>query len=457
MYIDQHLSAADLRRPIARVFALAAGKVRDLDRSWDPARGTPVFTVNGTYSSRGWTEWTQGFQYGCALLAFDGSGDEALLELGRRRTREMMAPHLTHIGVHDHGFNNLSTYGNLLRLAVEGRYRADPWEIEHHRLALKCSAAVQAARWTRLHDGGGFIYSFNGPHSLFIDTIRTVRILAVGHLLGHVLMGENDERINLLGRSVRHGLTTAQANIWYGAGRDRYDLRGRVAHETIWNTVDGRLRCPSSQQGYSPFSTWTRGLAWAMLGYAEELEFLAGLRPAEFRAAGLPAKSEVLAIYREAACATCDFYLERAAALDGIPYWDTGAPNLHRLGDWRALPADPYNAHEPVDSSAAAIAAQGLIRLGLFLGAKGRRYLQAGLSVTRTLCADPYLAPVKGHQGLLLQQIYHQPNGWDHRPKGERVPCGESALWGDYHLLELAVLVQRLGRKRAPYPTFFQV
>ena len=30
--------------------------------------------------------------------------------------RCVMAPHVSHVGVHDHGFNNVSTYGNLLRL-----------------------------------------------------------------------------------------------------------------------------------------------------------------------------------------------------------------------------------------------------------------------------------------------------------------------------------------------------
>ena len=48
----------------------------------------------------------------------------------------------------------------------------------------------------------GFIYSFNGPHSLFIDTIRSLRSLALAHQLGHVLMGEHDSRISLLERLI---------------------------------------------------------------------------------------------------------------------------------------------------------------------------------------------------------------------------------------------------------------
>ena len=61
-----------------------------------------------------------------------------------------MASHVTHVGVHDHGFNNVSTYGNLLRLMREGRVPDDPWERRFYELALKVSGAVQAARWTRL-------------------------------------------------------------------------------------------------------------------------------------------------------------------------------------------------------------------------------------------------------------------------------------------------------------------
>ena len=98
----------------------------------------------------------------------------------------------------------------------------------------------------------------------------------------------------------------------------------------------------------------------------------------------------------KAAKATCDFYIENTP-IDGIPYWDTGAPNLHKLGDYLNKPADPYNEFEPVDSSAAAIGAQGLLRLGKYLNDKKRyssrkKYWQAGLTVLNTLLDEPYLS-----------------------------------------------------------------
>lgn len=447
LQIDRDIRPADLLPGIERLWELSAGKVLDIEESWRPEDGAPVFTVRGRYTARGWTEWTQGFQFGSAILQFDATGDERFLRIGRESTLRRMAGHVTHTGVHDHGFNNISTYGNLLRLMREGRLPDDAWEREFYVLALKCSGAVQARRWTPVSGGGGFIYSFNGPHSLFADTIRSLRSLAVAHALGHELLGEKDVRISLLGRLVEHARTTAAYTVYYGTGRDAYDVRGRVAHESIFNTNDGSYRCPNSQQGYSPFTTWTRGLAWVMCGCAEQLEFLAQIPDEALDPYG--GRAEVEGFLLEAALATSDFYIQNTPT-DGVPYWDTGAPGLRELGDYLSCPADPFNDFEPVDSSAAAIAAQGLMRLGSWLERRGRlekggHYLQAGLTVLRRLLEEPYLSVEPSHQGLLLHSVYHRPNGWDYVPEGRRVPCGESSMWGDYHLREAALLAQRMA------------
>ena len=277
MKIDMDLRPAHLKAKLGRLWELSGEKILAIEDTYDQAAGSPVFTVAGKYTTRGWTEWTQGFQYGSAVLQFDATGEKKFLEIGRRNTVAKMAPHVSHVGVHDHGFNNVSTYGNLLRLMNEGRIAEDPWERNFYELALKLSGAVQARRWTEIDGGkGGFIYSFNGPHSLFVDTIRSLRALAIAHKLGHVLMEENDRQVSLLDRLQAHALATAKWSVYYGRGRDAYDVRGRTAHESIFNVNDGAYRCPNSQQGFSPFSTWTRGLAWrAMCGFAESLlEFL---------------------------------------------------------------------------------------------------------------------------------------------------------------------------------------
>jgi hypothetical protein len=446
--INHQLTPQALRGKVEALFEHSAQKIHSLAQEWRPEQGAPVFTVNGKYTSRGWTEWTQGFQFGAEILQFDATGEQSFLESGRAHTINLMAPHVSHVGVHDHGFNNVSTYGNLLRLMNEGRVPFSEGERNFYALALKVSGAVQAARWTSI-PGGGYVYSFNGPHSLFVDTIRSLRALAVSYRLGHVLMGENDKRISLLERLVQHARATAQYAVYYGEGRDSYDVRGRTAHESIFNVNDGNYRCPNSQQGYSPFSTWTRGLAWAMCGFAEQLEFLSVVPDGELAPFG--GRAGIEAFMRKAAEATCDFYIEHSP-IDGIPYWDTGAPNLYKLGDWAAKPADPFNAHEPVDSSAAAIAAQGLLRLGRYL--QNDRYVSAGLTVCDTLFAEPYLSMDANHQGLILHAVYHRPNGWDAAPESDGVPRGEACMWGDYHAREAALYLLRLIEDK-PYLTFW--
>ena len=452
--IDRTREPRDLLPSIDRMFELSAAKIRSLDRSW-LTHGAPVFTVQGRYTARGWTEWTEGFVYGAALLQFDAMGEREFLELGRRRTLERMSPHLTHVGVHDHGFNNVSTYGTLWRLAREGRIESDPWQVHFYELALKVSGAVQARRWTRL-PSGGYIHSFNGAHSLFVDTIRSLRALALSYRLGHRLVEEQDLQVSLMERLLQHAHATARFSVYFGRGRDSYDLRGRVAHESLFNVANGTYRGPNSQQGYSPFTTWTRGLAWAMLGFAEQLEFMETLPDDAFGDQGRAAVDEWML---ETSQATCDFYIEHAACTDGIPYWDTGAPGLQAMKGWVDRPADPFNDHEPVDSSAAAIGAQGLLRLGHLLarrGQNGDRYTQSGLRVLATLLdsSGPYLSQSSEHQGLILHSIYHRPNGWDHVPEGSAIPRGESSQWGDYHAREAALYVKRLATG-APYLTFF--
>ena len=454
MHVPATLNASDLSGALDRFFALAGPKLLKLDALWEPAMGSPVFTVAGAYTSRGWTEWTQGFQYGGLVLQFDGTDDGEYLARGTKRIHDHMAPHISHVGVHDHGFNNLSTYGNVLRLVSEGRIPMAEEARAFYELAIKISGAVQAARWSKISDGTGYIHSFNGPHSLFSDTIRSCRILMRAHQLGHVLMGEGDEKISLCQRALEHMRNTHRFNVYYGEGRDRYDVYGRVAHESIFNRSDGQYRCPSTQQGYSPFSTWTRGLAWVLLGAAEELEFLRLLPDRDLERQG--GRGAVEAMLLAMARATADFYIENTTS-DGIPFWDTGAPGLAHLPNYREEPGDPCNAHEPLDSSAAAIAAQGLLRLGRYPGLEsdgGARYFQAGLQVAKTLLSAPYLSEDPAHQGLLLHSVYHRPNGWDHVPPGRSIPCGESSMWGDYHAMELAVYLKRVIAG-GPYLTFF--
>jgi hypothetical protein len=455
MEINSKLKIEDFKVKLDNFWDLSDHKIDLINKNYDEKKGSPVTTIEGKYTTRGWTEWTQGFQYGSEILQYDATGDLKRLNRAKEKTVCKMASHVSHIGVHDHGFNNVSTYGNLLRLMKEGKIEYNEWEKHFYELALKISGAVQASRWTTITDGG-YIHSFNGAHSLFVDTIRTCRSLVISHLLGHTLQAENDIRIDLLDRALQHIKTTAQYSIFYGQSRDSYDVRGRTAHEIIFNVKDGNFRCPNAQQGYSGLTTWTRGLAWAICGFSEQLEFIDFFKSRhQYR---IEIWNEMESLMLNAAKATCDFYIQNTP-IDGVPYWDTGARNLCRMGDYLQQKSNPFNEFEPIDSSAAAIAAQGLLRLGKDLIRKGKissgqEYWQSGLTVLNTLLDEPYLSTDHDHQGLLLHSIYHQPNGWDHIPKGSQIPYGESSMWGDYHIREVCLYASRSIQNEAYYSFF---
>jgi hypothetical protein len=99
-----------------------------------------------------------------------------------------------------------------------------------------------------------------------------------------------------------------------------------------------------------------------------------------------------------------------------------------------------------------------MLRLGRYLGragdARAGRYERAGLAIARTLMGEPYLSADARHEGLLLHAVYHRPNGWDAAPDPDGVPRGESCMWGDYHLLELALYLWRIAKGREPQRFF---
>src|SRR5579871_3407197 len=227
--INLALRPADLRKKIERLWEVSAPKILGIDLAASAGGAAPVFTVHGKYVAHEGAESSPGFLYGSALLQYDAFWDESFLQLAQAHTARAMAHYVTRTGADDHGANIVSTFGNLWRLMNEGRIKADLADRNYVELALKCSGAVQAARWTHTANGEGFIHSFQGPHSLQAGTIRSLRSLALAHKLGQTLAGERDERISLFDRLLEHARSTAKWNVYYATGRDLYDVRGRVA------------------------------------------------------------------------------------------------------------------------------------------------------------------------------------------------------------------------------------
>jgi unsaturated chondroitin disaccharide hydrolase len=356
--------------------------------AWPPDTPAPVHTVQGKWYRPAdlWTDWTPGFLAGQLWILERLSGAKPWRALAEAYTQRL-APRRFDRDVHDLGSIFLSSYGRW----IERLDAADPLRARLEDV-LVTAATVQSFRWNGA-GRHGFIYSFNGPQSLFIDVMMNVRLLfwAAQHGAGS----------EVLRRALEH-CRTSDRYLVRRQGKGLGEVDGSVAHEAIFNTEPGRgeFRCLSTQQGYSPFTCWARGLAWAIYGFAEAYRYSGEVQ------------------FLEAAELCARFFEERTPP-DGVPYWDYGAPGL---------PA------EPRDSSAAAIAGCGLLILSrLVAPERGPRHFEGAARIAASLASAEYLAsPGGGEEGVLLHGVYHRPRGWG---------VDASVMWGDYFFLEL---VERL-------------
>jgi unsaturated chondroitin disaccharide hydrolase len=256
----------------------------------------PMYTVGGRWKREGevWTHWCDGFFPGILWLLHKHTRDQRWRISAEQYSRPL-EPRTHDRTVHDLGFLFFSTYLRWYHLT------GDP--------ALR-DVLIEAARTLALRrQKGGYLASFVGKQSLFIDIMMNV---------GLVLWAANETGDSGLRQiALEHCRTTAQYLVQPDGG---------AAHEGIFDTDTGRFLRQATHQGWSAQSTWSRGLAWAIYGFT-----------AVYRLSG---EREFLDVARR--CADC--YLRRAPA-SLAPPWDFDAP-----GDEARL----------WDSSAAAITASGL-------------------------------------------------------------------------------------------------
>jgi unsaturated chondroitin disaccharide hydrolase len=93
------------------------------------------------------------------------------------------------------------------------------------------------------------------------------------------------------------------------------------------------------------------------------------------------------------------------------------------------------------DSSAASIAAAGMLHLAEALGDSpaAARYRQYGLHAVTRLCSTEFVAADdEAWEGVLLHAIYHQR---------KNIGVDESVMWGDYYFAEALEAAERLSKK----------
>lgn len=361
------MNRQELLPQLKNAFDFATGQARRVIEKYPGYY--PMYTVGGKWRKEPelWTHWCEGFYPGIFWLIHKQTGDAWWRKQAEEYSRKL-EPRKHDKSVHDLGFLFFSTYLRWYRLTRDQ--------------ALK-DVLIEAGRTlAKRRQVGGYLASFMGPDSLFIDIMMNV---------GLILWAANaagDSELQQV--AIEHCRTTAR----YLIRRD-----GSSAHEGIFDLKAGRFLRQTTQQGWKPESTWSRGLAWAIYGFT-----------AVYR---LCEDSEFL----EVACRCADYYLRRAP-VGLVPYWDFDLPE---------------SAPRLKDSSAAAIAASGLLDLSEVVTdlAAQERYRQEALIILRSLSSDEFLPRQRPEwEGILLHGVYHY-----HKNLG----VDESVAWGDHFFVEALV------------------
>jgi unsaturated chondroitin disaccharide hydrolase len=173
---------------------------------------------------------------------------------------------------------------------------------------------------------------------------------------------------------------------------------GSSSQFAYFNSANGAFVDNETYQGYSNTSTWSRGEAWAIYGFAQ--------------CYADTGRSDFLATSENAA----NWFISHLPS-DDVPYWDFDDPSIP-------------NTYK--DSSAAAVAASGLLQLSSLIAttdpANSAKYRSAAGSILASLASTKYLAnPITADNGVLLQGALNVP-----------ADAGDdnSINFGDYYFVE---------------------
>jgi unsaturated chondroitin disaccharide hydrolase len=244
----------------------------------------------------------------------------------------------------------------------------------------------------RLQAPGGYLSTWVDPGSTFIDVMMNVGIIFRAAKYG------GDGRLREI--ALTHCMTSR-----------RHLMRGdgSTVHEGLFDTATGEFLRSATHQGWRSDSTWARGQAWAIYGFTSA-----------YRHTG---EADLLDAARRAA----DYYIAHTPE-SGIP------PN-----DW----LDPAPA-QPWESSAAAIAAAGMLHLAAAMGggAAAGRYRRYAMTILATLRSTEFVAAdTEGWQGILRHATYHHRHG---------LGVDESVMWGEYYFVEALELASAVPAGGVP-------
>jgi len=344
----------------------------------------PHVSENGVYHLNDNDDWTNGFWTGMLWLCYEQTKDEQFREAAVQTVesfRRRLAEHKV-LDHHDIGF--LYSLSAKAQWIIEG-------DQEAKQLAL-AAADVMMKRWRaniELIQAWGLEGDEKNGGRIIIDCLMNLPLLfwAAQHT--------GDARY-------------AEAAVLQAEKSRRFLVRGDDSsyHTFYFNQQSGEAVRGGTEQGYSDGSTWTRGQAWGIYGFALAYHYTGNKQ------------------YQQTSLRMAKYFLERLPE-DGVVYWDFSAP---------------IDEHTKRDSSAAAIAICGIHQLLQTLPAEhpDSAYLQQGMNTSLQGLIQHYSTMNNPEaEGLLERGSYHVRGG---------ISPDDYMIWGDYFYME-ALMRLAFGHK----------
>jgi unsaturated chondroitin disaccharide hydrolase len=358
-----------LPAPVAAAVSTLQQRYATSADALDPAAGFPRRVPAGAtaWEVEPADDWTGGFFAGTLWETYALTGDAAWRARAQRWTAPL-AGQATRTDTHDLGFVIGDSFGNAHRLTGDADAAATE-RTAARSLATRYSPTVHAIKsWDTEGDDdkrGQWRYPVIVDNLMNLDMLYQAAAQPGGDPQWATVATE-------------HARTASRTN-------QRPD--GSTAHVALFDPATGAFLGQETWQGLSPTSTWSRGQGWAIHGFT-----------AAARSSGDPE-------LRAAAVRAADWWLAHVPA-DGVPAWDFDAPGEER------------------DTSAAAVAASGLLDLAALTG--DPRYRQSAQTTLTTL-AERDVAPT----GPAL--LAHTVGG---KPQGGEIDVG--MVYTDHYFLEAA-------------------
>ncbi|MDR2940039.1 MAG: glycoside hydrolase family 88 protein [Clostridiales bacterium] len=335
-------------------------------------------STNNFYQLSGNTEWTTGFCTGQYWLAYEHTGGMEFQKAALAQVKSFLKRAENRVDVDHHDMGFLYTPSCVAAYRLTGD--------ETGKKAALLAADILMGRFI---ENGQFFQAWGGlgaPENsrLIIDCLLNLPLL----YWASDITGDPSYRE----RALAHTETSLSHLL-------RVDYS--TYHTFFFDTETGEPLRGVTHQGYKDNSAWARGQAWGIYGLALSMKYT-----------------------RETTCINmfyhvADFYLKHLPE-DLIPFWDLCFTE-----------ADG----EPKDSSAAAIAACGMLEMAKYLPQeKAQYYTGYAKKTAAALINSCAVQNVMDSNGLLLHGVYAKKS-----PYNTVIDRGvdECNLWGDYFYLEL--------------------